>query len=58
MQQKKVNYIVTQTTELHDKVAEAYEALMDEENAEALKVLDSIAEQTRLIKADLLTKDK
>ena len=58
MQEKRVSYIVSQTTELHDKVAEAYEALMDNENDEAVEVLDKIAELTRSIKADLLIKEK
>ena len=58
MQQRRVNFIVTETTNLHDMVAEAYEALMDEENKEAIKVLDSIAEKTRELKADLLTKEE
>lgn len=55
MQEKTINYIVTETTELHDKVAEAYEALMDGDNKKAIKTLDEIAERTRLIKADYLT---
>lgn len=57
MQQKRIKFIVSETTQLHDKVAEAYEALMDEENDEAVKVLDSIAEKARELKADLLTKE-
>lgn len=57
MVEKRVNFIVSETTQLHDKVAEVYEALMDEENKEAIKALDLIAEKCREIKADLLTKE-
>ena len=57
MQQTRVNFIVTETTNLHDLTAEAYEALMDEENKEAVKVLDKIAEKARELKADLLNKE-
>lgn len=57
MQQRRINFIITETTELHNKVTEAYEALMDEDNKEAIKVLDSIAEKAKELKADLLTKE-
>jgi hypothetical protein len=57
MQQNRINFIVTETTALHDKVAEAYEALMDGENKEAVKILDSIAEKARELKTDLSTKE-
>jgi len=50
-------YIITQTTNLHDKVAEAYEALIDKEHSEAIKVLDEIGEMSRQIKKDLLTNE-
>lgn len=57
MVNSKINFIVTETTALHNDVAEAYEALMDEETKEAVKVLDRIAERARAIKLDLLTKE-
>lgn len=57
MRQTIIKFIVSETTELHNMVAEAYEALMDEENTEAVIVLDKIAEKTRALKADLLTKE-
>lgn len=57
MDGKVINYIVSETTDLHNKVAEAYEALMDGENKEAIRTLDSIAEKARMIKKDLLTKE-
>jgi hypothetical protein len=42
---------------MHNEVAEAYEALMDNENKEAVKVLDKIADRARALKADLLNKE-
>jgi len=57
MKEKRVKFIVEETTKLHNKVAEAYEALMDGENKEATKVLDKIAEICRELKSDLLTKE-
>jgi threonine dehydrogenase-like Zn-dependent dehydrogenase len=57
MKNSRINFIVTETTEMHNEVAEAYEALMDGETKEAIKVLDKIAERARTLKADLLTKE-
>lgn len=57
MESKKINFIVSETTAMHNEVAEAYEALMDGEHKEAIKVLDKIAERARTLKADLLTKE-
>jgi hypothetical protein len=53
----KIKYIVTETTLLHNKVAEAYEALADGEIKEGIKLLDEIADKTRDMKKDLLTKE-
>jgi len=57
MQKERISFIVAETTEMHNKVAEAYEALMDDERKEAIKVLDQIAEKSRELKKDLLTKE-
>lgn len=57
MQQTRVNFIVTETTNLHDLVAEAYEALMDNEKKEATVALTSIIEKAKELKDDLLNKD-
>lgn len=57
MQQNKINFIVNETTGMHNMVAEAYEALMDEETDVAIKVLNSIADKARELKADLLNKE-
>ena len=57
MNARKEKFIVTETTALHNEVAEAYEALIDEDNKEAIKVLDRIADRARTLKADLLTKE-
>jgi len=58
MVEKRIKFIISETTQLHNKVAEVYEALMDEENKEAIIVLDLIAEKCREIKADLLIKEE
>ena len=57
LKRSKINFITEETTAMHNEVAEAYEALMDGENKEAIKVLDKIAERARTLKADLLTKE-
>jgi len=57
MQQTRVNFIVTETTNLHNLVAEAYEALMDNEKKEANVALTSIIEKAKELKDDLLNKD-
>lgn len=57
MKNSRINFITTETTEMHNEVAEAYEALMDGETKEAIKVLDKIAERARTLKVDLLTKE-
>lgn len=57
MQKQKIKFIVSETTQMHDLVAEAYEALMDNESKEAIIALDKIAEKTRALKADLLIKE-
>lgn len=58
MLKRQIKFIVQETTEMHNEVAEAYEALMDEDNKEAIKVLDRIADRARVLKADLLTKEE
>lgn len=57
MQESRIKFIVSETTEMHNEVAEAYEALIDGERIEAVLVLDKIAERARALKADLLTKE-
>jgi hypothetical protein len=57
LKRSKINFITAETTAMHNEVAEAYEALMDGETKEAIKVLDKIAERARTLKADLLTKE-
>ena len=57
MQETRVKFIVTETLQMHDMVTEAYEALIDEEDKEAVIILDKIAEKTRMLKSDLLTKE-
>lgn len=57
MLQRRIKYIMEETTAMHDEVTEVYEALMDKEHKEALVSLEKIAERVRTIKADLLTKE-
>ena len=57
MEQSRIKFIISETTEMHNEVAEAYEALIDNEKIEAVLVLDKIADRARALKADLLTKD-
>lgn len=57
MDSRRIKFIVSETTAMHNDVAEAYEALIDGEDKEAIKVLDKIAERARTLKADLLTKE-
>lgn len=57
MVKNRIKFIVSETTQLHDLTAEAYEALMDEEREEAIRVLDAIADKARALKKDLLTKE-
>lgn len=53
MEQNKVNFIVAETTNLHDKTTELYEALMDNEKKEALKVITEMRSRLLAIKKDL-----
>lgn len=55
MEQSKIDFIVDGTTSLHDKVAELYEALMDKENDEALKVMDGIRKELLTIKKNIIS---
>lgn len=57
MKDSRIKFITSETTEMHNEVAEAYEALIDGEDKEAIKLLDKIAERARTLKADLLTKE-
>lgn len=57
MEEINATFITTETSILHELVSDAYEALMDGEKKEAVRILNSIAEKTREIKADLLTKE-
>lgn len=57
MAKARSSFIVSETTQLHDMTTEVYEHMMDEENVEAIGVLDKIAEKVRMLKADLLTKE-
>jgi|TARA_R110000782_G_scaffold35642_2_gene85125 hypothetical protein len=57
MEKINVKFILTETNEMHNEVTEAYEALMDGLNKEAILALDRIAERARTLKADLLTKE-
>lgn len=50
-------YVVTATHELHDKVDEVYEALMDGEHEEALKQLNELTAKVGMMKKDLTTKE-
>lgn len=50
-------YIFAETMILHEKVDEAYEALM-EGDKDAIKALDAVAEKAREIKADLLNREE
>ena len=53
MDQNKINFIVVETTELHDKTAELYEALIDKEDEEAVSVIDEIRKRLLIIRKDL-----
>lgn len=56
MEQRRVRYILEETSQLHDKVDEVYEALMDNEHKQAIKLLVQLADKARLIKSDLIIK--
>lgn len=58
MQETKIKFIVSETTQMHNEVAEAYEALMDREDKDAIKALDRICERARGLKADLLNQEE
>lgn len=54
---KQGKYIWAETSEMHDKVTEIYEALSEGENKEALVFLEQLAEKVRNLKNDLNTKE-
>lgn len=53
MEQNKINFIVAETTDLHDRVAELYEALMDKENVESIKIIDKVRDKLLVIRKDI-----
>lgn len=53
MQNSKIKYIVNTTTGLHDSTAALYEALMDEENDTAIKIVSEMQETLRIVKSNL-----
>lgn len=53
MEQNKINFIVAETTDLHDKTTELYEALMDNEKTEAISVIDDMRKKLLAIRKDL-----
>lgn len=54
MEQSKINFIVAETTDLHDKTAELYEALMDKESKEVvIKLIDYMRSKLLTIKKDI-----
>ena len=57
MGEVRVKFIVEETLNMHDIVTEIYEALMDDERAEAYALLDRLGESVRVLKNDLLTKE-
>ena len=54
MDQNKIDFIVDKTTQLHDKSTELYEALMDKEVKESLKIIDDIRKELLTIRKDLI----
>lgn len=54
----RIEFIVSETLGIHSNVDELYEALMDGETKEALKILDIIGDRVRSLKADLSNKEE
>ena len=53
-----INFVVSETLNMHKDVDDIYESLMDGENKEALQFLDKLGERVRNMKADLSTKEE
>lgn len=53
MDQNKIKFIVAETTELHYKVSELYEALIDDEYDNSIKIIDDIRSKLLTIRKDL-----
>ena len=53
MDQNKIKFIVAETTELHHKVSELYEALIDNEYDNSIKIIDNIRSKLLTIRKDL-----
>ncbi len=54
MEQDKINFIVAETTDLHNNTAALYEALMDEEKEEVVNLINSMRSKLLTIKKDIL----
>ncbi len=48
------SYITTETTDLHNKTAALYEALMDREAEETILLIDQMREKLLTLKKDVL----
>lgn len=54
MEQSKVNFIWSETNDLHDKTTELYEALMEKETDEAVALIDSMRSKLLTIRKDIV----
>lgn len=53
MDQSKINFIWEETSDLHDKTTELYEALMDQDVEVASKLIDRMRSKLLTIKKDI-----
>ena len=53
MEQTKINFIWSETSDLHDKTTELYEALMEQETEVASKLIDRMRSKLLTLKNDI-----
>lgn len=58
MQKAKINFILSKTEGLHNDTAELYEALMDGENKEAIKVITKMQDTLKGLKGGIVIKEE
>lgn len=58
MVESKAKSIFLTTDDMHTNVADIYEALMDEENTEAVKLIDSLSRKLKDLKESIIKKEE
>jgi len=58
MVESKAKSIFLTTDDMHTNVADIYEALMDEENTEAVKLIDSLSRKLKDLKESITKKEE